>query len=200
MNENIEKTELSVEERAISAEPEEQPLTPPRFVINTVINAEVQHEVSKAVMPKSSKIMTIACFVMLAAAMVFLVYQYAAKGIGSPMMIGLVGLAFVYLVYNQLTMPKKALKRWEEQMIKTYGSPELHLTTEFYDLTLAQTNHEDGSVLVSGYSELLEMCECEHLILLRHGARQYFFLAKDGFQTGTLEDFRTFLAGQIGGK
>ena len=60
---------------------------------------------------------------------------------------------------------------------------------------------EDDSLVTEGYSAISRMKETEHLILLRHNASQWFFLAKDGFQGGAaeLEKFRTFIAQKIGG-
>ena len=106
-----------------------------------------------------------------------------------------------FLVYSTLTGPKKAIARWEENMRRSFGTSELHLCTEFYDRALAQTVTEDDSLVTEGYSAIRQMKETEHLILLRHSASQWFFLAKDGFQGGAaeLEKFRAFIAQKIGG-
>ena len=94
-----------------------------------------------------------------------------------------------------------AIARWEENMRRSFGTTQLHLCTEFYDRALAQTVAEDDSLVTEGYSAISRMKETEHLILLRHSASQWFFLAKDGFQGGAaeLEKFRTFIAQKIGG-
>ena len=105
----------------------------------------------------------------------------------------------IMLFYNY--MPKKAMQNWEMSIRQRYGSSALHLTTEFYELSLAQTLEEDEEQFtVEGYSSIFELKETENLFLLRHGRDQYYFISKKGFTTGTAEEFRTFIQKRIGGK
>ena len=49
-----------------------------------------------------------------------------------------------YALFNQLRGPRTALRRWQQNIQTKYGSNALHLHTDFYDLTLAQTLQENG--------------------------------------------------------
>lgn len=176
-------------------------LDPPKFSVNTVINAKIQQEASQTLATKSAKIVSYVCFALVVVAFGLLIWQYViARTSTNLIMMILCALVLVYLAYSHLTMPKKALARWESSLVRTYGSAELHLTTEFYNLSLAQTVKEDGSVNVQGYSELSELRESEHLFLLRRSKQQWFFLAKDGFTTGTADEFRAFIKARLEGK
>ena len=189
-------------EEAEEAEEAAEPMTPPLFTVNTVLCAELQMEASKAVSPKATKYVSYGAFVMAAAGLVLMIYRCFAEG-GTSNIVLTVFLAVLmaFLVYSSLTGPKKAIARWEQNMHRSFGTSELHLCTEFYDRALAQTVAEDNSLMTEGYSAISQMKETEHLILLRHSASQWFFLAKDGFQGGAaeLEKFRTFIAQKIGG-
>ena len=112
----------------------------------------------------------------------------------------MVGLAILTFVLRR-TSPKKALDRWEASIIQKYGTPALHVTTEFYNLSLAQTTEEDEeNVIVDGYSSIAELKETENYFLLRHAKERYYILAKNGFTLGTAEQFRSYINGRIGGK
>ena len=183
-------------------ETEEAPaLDPPKFSANTVINAAVQQEASETVASKNAKYVSYGCIALVVVAFGLLIWQYVVnRTTMGLMMILLCALVIVYLVYSQVTMPKKALARWEASIERSFGSKELHLTTEFYEYSLAQSVKEDGSVNVQGYSDLSEIRESEHLFLLRRSKQQWFFVAKDGFTVGSAEDFRTFITERIEGK
>lgn len=183
-------------------EKEEAPaLDPPKFSANTVINAAVQQEASETVASKNAKYVSYGCIALVVVAFGLLIWQYVVnRTTMGLMMILLCALVIVYLVYSQVTMPKKALARWEASIERSFGSKELHLTTEFYEYSLAQSVKEDGSVNVQGYSDLSEIRESEHLFLLRRSKQQWFFVAKDGFTVGSAEDFRTFITERIEGK
>ena len=183
-------------------ETEEAPaLNPPKFSANTVINAAVQQEASETVASKNAKYVSYGCIALVVVAFGLLIWQYVVnRTTMGLMMILLCALVIVYLVYSQVTMPKKALARWEASIERSFGSKELHLTTEFYEYSLAQSVKEDGSVNVQGYSDLIEIRESEHLFLLRRSKQQWFFVAKDGFTVGSAEDFRTFITERIEGK
>ncbi len=176
-------------------------LDPPKFSVNTVINAKVQQEASQTLATGSAKMISYVCFALVVVAFGLLIWQYViARTSTNLIMTILCALVLIYLAYSHLTMPKKALARWESSLVRTYGSAELHLTTEFYNLSLAQTVREDGAVNVQGYSELSELRESEHLFLLRRSKQQWFFLAKDGFTVGTADEFRAFIKARLEGK
>lgn len=178
------------------------PLDPPKFAVKTVLNAQIQKEASEAVSPKSAKITSIICYILLAGSVLLVGWQYLQTRDSSMLlMLGVVVLVCAYLIYNQLTMPKRALRRWEEGMIRTYGTAELHLCTECYELNMVQTLQEnEENVIIEGYSDLGTLTESEHLFLLKRSRQQYFFLAKDGFTVGTADEFRAFINEKIGGK
>ena len=183
-------------------ETEEAPaLDPPKFSANTVINAAVQQEASETVASKNAKYVSYGCIALVVVAFGLLIWQYVVnRTTMGLMMVLLCALVIVYLVYSQVTMPKKALARWEASIERSFGSKELHLTTEFYEYSLAQSVKEDGSVNVQGYSDLSEIRESEHLFLLRRSKQQWFFVAKDGFTVGNAEDFRKFITERLEGK
>ena len=197
-SEELEETEL--DDELYDDEPEEEvpALDPPLFSVNTVIDAKIQQEASETVAAKSAKYVSYACLGLVILAFGFLVYQYIMVRSTSSLvlMIG-AGLVVAYLIYSQITMPKKALERWEASIRRSFGASELHVTTEFYPLSLAQTVKEDGSVNVQGYSELSDLRESEHLFLLRRSQQQWFFIAKDGFTAGTADEFRKFISERI---
>ena len=197
-SEELEETELDDELYDDEAEEEVPALDPPLFSVNTVIDAKIQQEASETVAAKSAKYVSYACLGLVILAFGFLVYQYIMVRSTSSLvlMIG-AGLVVAYLIYSQITMPKKALERWEASIRRSFGASELHVTTEFYPLSLAQTVKEDGSVNVQGYSELSDLRESEHLFLLRRSQQQWFFIAKDGFTAGTADEFRKFISERI---
>ena len=200
LEESAEPEETELDDELYDDEPEEEvpALDPPLFSVNTVIDAKIQQEASETVAAKSAKYVSYACLGLVILAFGFLVYQYIMVRSTSSLvlMIG-AGLVVAYLIYSQITMPKKALERWEASIRRSFGASELHVTTEFYPLSLAQTVKEDGSVNVQGYSELSDLRESEHLFLLRRTQQQWFFVAKDGFTAGTADEFRKFISERI---
>ena len=197
--EEILAEELEVTE--IEEEKEVPALDPPKFSANTVINAAIQQEASETVASKNAKYVIYGCIALAVVAFGLLIWQYVVnRTTMGLMMVLLCALVIVYLVYSQVTMPKKALARWEASIERSFGSKELHLTTEFYEYSLAQSVKEDGSVNVQGYSDLSELRESEHLFLLRRSKQQWFFVAKDGFTVGNAEDFRKFITERLEGK
>ena len=197
-SEELEETEL--DDELYDDEPEEKvpALDPPLFSVNTVIDAKIQQEASETVAAKSAKYVSYACLGLVILAFGFLVYQYImARSTSSLVLMVGAGLVVAYLIYSQITMPKKALERWEASIRRSFGASELHVTTKFYPLSLAQTVKEDGSVNVQGYSELSDLRESEHLFLLRRSQQQWFFIAKDGFTAGTADEFRKFISERI---
>lgn len=174
----------------------------PLFIVNTTIDAAAQAEASEVAGGKKSKILGWGMIGLCAAALIYIlticiVYQAWKQNI-----FGLVALSlmFVYAIYSQKALPKKVVKRWEENLIRRYGTNALHLTTEFYPLSLAQTMLEGDAYLDEGYSSVTNMLESEHLFLLRYNKHQYFFVSKNGFTKGTADEFRSFIEARIGGK
>ena len=200
LEESEELKETELDDELYDDEPEEEvpALDPPLFSVNTVIDAKIQQEASETVAAKSAKYVSYACLGLVILAFGFLVYQYImARSTSSLVLMVGAGLVVAYLIYSQITMPKKALERWEASIRRSFGASELHVTTEFYPLSLAQTVKEDGSVNVQGYSELSDLRESEHLFLLRRSQQQWFFIAKDGFTAGTADEFRKFISERI---
>lgn len=196
INEKLEMVEETACEEDVAPD---QPI----FVCHTVIDVNSQKEASEAAMGKSSRG---ANWVMYGMCLLMGGYLVADSIINSrwqqnAIMLILVAAIGVFAVFSRNGAQKKALARWEEAIINKYGSPALHVTTEFYNLSLAQTIKEDDEQFIGdGYSSIMEMVETENMFLLRHGKNQYYLVAKSGFVTGTAEEFRTFMQERIGGK
>lgn len=203
MDEEILNGELPEIDEEIKEELEEQDLPPleaPLFAAETVLNAERQLEASKAVSPRLPRLLSILCIVLAVAALGVLIWLYFANGDSKNLVLAAIVVAMVgYMLYTRLTVPKKAMLRWEAKLIDSYGCTELHLLTEFYDKALAQTLREDGDLTTEGYSAISELKETEHLFLLRHSAQQWYFVEKSGFTVGNADDFRAFITERIGG-
>lgn len=175
-------------------------LEAPKFVVKTTLNVDTQLEASRALMPKFARLLTYFCMGIAAVMLVVLVWQYfATKNSSNLMLAAVLALMLVYLLYSQFSAPKKALQRWESDMQSRYGTNEMHLTSEFFALNLAQSIDETDDVIVEGYSGLGRMIETEHMLLLQCGRRQWFFLSKEGVTGGTLDEFKSFLSERIGG-
>lgn len=182
-------------------EPEEIMQDQPQFVVETTLDAQMQEEASLAVMTKTANILSYIIYAVCGAMLIYLLVDsimYTHWKENAIMMV-LHAALLVYFLYSQKTGRKKALKRWEENLIRNYGTPALHLTTEFYELSLAQSLRETDDLITDGYSSIKELKESEHLFLLRYANRQYYFIAKDGFAKGTAEEFRTFISARMGG-
>ena len=111
--EEIREEESEVTE--IEETEEEAPaLDPPKFSANTVINAEIQREASEAVASKNAKYVSYGCIALVVVAFGLLVWQYVATRTTTGLLMMLLSaLVIVYLIYSQVTMPKKAIARWE---------------------------------------------------------------------------------------
>lgn len=182
---------------------EEAPeLEPPKFTVKTVLNTEAQLEATAAVQSLAAKIISYACIGLCVAMLVAMIVLYFInKESQNLLMAGLLALTVAFLLYSKFTMPKKSMARWEDSLRRNYGVTELHLTTEFYDLSLIQTVEEDEENLVdAGYSQVFDLKETENLLLLATGKRQWFFLSKEGIEGGSVEDFKTFITERMGGK
>lgn len=179
-------------------QPEET--VPPVFTAKTILNAAAQQEASKALTTKFTRFVGYSSFGICAVLLGLLIWQYVeTKSQQNLLLGGLVLLFLAYMIYNRLTGNKKYLRRWEETMVKNYGTGELHLTTEFYKLNLAQTLEENQEMVVESYSDLKAFRETEHLFLLQRNPSTWFFVAKDGLEGCTEEEFRSFITEHMGG-
>lgn len=180
---------------------EEQPAAPPIYTCETVLNVEIQEEASLALAPKYMKYVNYLCYGLCAVMLGFLLWSYfAVGGTGNLLLAALVLAVLAFLIYSHITGPKKMLRQWQDNMIRTYGTDELHLTTEFYKYSVAQTLRENNDILVDSYTDLLSFTETENLFLLKKGKGRYFFVAKNGLKKTTADEFRTFISERIGGK
>ena len=178
-----------------------EPIAPPKFVVETVLSADSQEEAIKVVQPKYINIFSYICIglctVMFGA---LVVVYFQTKNSTNLFYAALMLFTLAFILYNKFVAPKKQRDRWENNILRMFGATELHLTTEFYDLSLIQTMQEDAENMIdAGYSDLTEMKETENLFLLRCKNRQWFFLSKKGFRMGSAESFRRFINERIGG-
>lgn len=174
----------------------------PLFVVETTIDAAVQTEAAEAAGGKKSKILGWSMIGLCVAAVVYILVDCILHQTWGQNAIGLAALILMlfYAVYSRKALPKKSVKRWEENIRRRFGAPELHLTTEFYTLSLCQTLHENDDFIDEGYSAVTEILETENLFLLHYHKQQYFFVSKKGFTKGSPDEFRSFLEARIGGK
>ncbi len=197
-NTELEKNVNDLPEEDAADTAEDPALTPPKFVIETTLNAEMQLEASTALAPPFAKYINYICIGLSAVMTGILVWRYFNGGTnGDLIMAALPLIAIGYLLYTMFASPKKALRRWEDNMRKSFGSPEAQLVTEFYEHSLAQTIDKLDDVVVDGYSALRDMKETEHLFLLRSSRGQWFFLSKSGFKVGDEAAFRSFLSEKV---
>ena len=174
----------------------------PLFIVKTRIDKQFQEEASRTVMGKAPLVMNIILYSVFGLSFAWLLIDALFNGnLGKNMiLLILIPVVLIYTYLNRKSGPKKALKRWEDNLIRRFGTTALHLTTEFYPHSLAQTMEEDGTLLTEGYSALQEVKESDNLFLLRYDKQSYFFVYKYGFQKGTVDEFRTFINARIGGK
>jgi len=177
-------------------------IDPPKYVVKTTLDANMQLDASNAVQGKGFKIFTYVCMALCVGMFIALIVIYFNdKNPSNLFMAALLLLTIAFLIYNKYSMPKKSMARWEMSINRTYGTKALHLTTEFYERSLIQLVLEsEESMSDSGYSEISEMKETENLFLLRCGKRQWYFVEKKGFQVGSADSFRKFISERIGGK
>ena len=181
------------------AEQPAEPLEPAKFVAKTTLNAQMQLEASKQLAPKFGLVTSILGIGLMVVLLGITVYQYfTTKANDRLLMTGVLVLVIAFFVYSRLAAPKKALKNWETKLRRTYGTDALHLTTEFFEHSLAQSVEEIDDFIVEGYSKISELRETEHLLLLRCSAKQWFFVEKAGFTTGSVDDFLEFIRARMG--
>lgn len=173
----------------------------PVFVVESPVNIKVQKELTEALASARSRLISYIFIALFVVAVVLFFDRYIEfGGIGNLLVLLLTLAGFGYMIYVYAFLPKKSLRRWEETVFLAYGVREAHLVTEFYEKSLSQTLQEDGTLTVQDYSGLTELRETDHLFLLRLGENQWFFVNKEGFTTGTPEEFRIFISTRIGGK
>ncbi len=174
----------------------------PLFIVKTHIDIQTQEEASKAVVGKAPLVVNIILYSLFGLSFVWLALDAFLNGnlAKNAILLILIPVVLLYTFLNRKSGPRKALKRWENGLIQRFGSPALHLTTEFYPHSLAQSLEEDGSLVTEGYSALQEVKESDNLFLLRYGKQSYYFVNKYGFQKGTAAEFRSFINERIGGK
>ena len=175
----------------------------PLFVCNTVIDIHSQEEATKAAMAKRIRSANLILYGFTGLLGVYLVINSILNQSWqkNSFMFVMLALVLALVTYSQKTSPKKAMQRWEIDIRRRYGSSALHLTTEFFEYSLAQSLEEDEEQFVcAGYSSLFELKETENLFLLRHGRDQYYFISKKGFIVGSADEFRTFMQKRIGGQ
>lgn len=200
---DTQKLEPAGPEELLAEIEEEVPAEPlkPQFSINTTLDAQVQLEASTTLQPKSMKYLNFVLYGLVGVMMIVLLWQFiVSKSTSNLLMMGILALMLVFMLYNRFVTPKKAMIRWEDNLRRQFGTNALHLTTEFFALSLSQTVVETGDVLVEGYSAIRDFRESEHLFLLKCGGRNWFFIEKEGFQIGQADAFRSFINAKIGGK
>lgn len=177
-------------------------LDQPKFVVKTTLNAAHQIEAADAVQGKGFHIFSYVCMGLCTCMFIALIVIYFIdKNSSNLFMAALLVLTLAFLIYNKYSMPKKSMARWEQSIENSFGTKELHLTTEFYERSLIQILDESEDHMTdSGYSEITEMRETEHLFLLRQSKRQWYFVEKEGFQIGNADAFKKFITERIGGK
>ena len=174
----------------------------PIFICNTVVDAESQQEATGFAMKKRQLYTDLFLYGSCGLMILYLIIDtvrtqsYGKNAVLLAVVLGLL----IYMASARKTLPRKTMERWEASVRRKYGTNGLHLTTEFYPLSLAQTMHEGDVYLDEGYSSVTNMLESEHLFLLRYNKRQYFFVSKNGFTKGTPDEFRSFMEARIGGK
>ncbi len=190
-------------EEVLDQQEETESQDKPVFVCHTCLDVDAHLEASKAALGKGSWVFNLITYLIFAGVAGYMVFdsiqnhRWQANAIYFVVIVAL----FVFLMITRKNAPKKAMARWEEAIIQRYGSPALHLTTEFYELSLAQSLREDEEQFIcAGYSSVKEIVETEKLFLLRHGKNQFYFVAKDGFTRGTAEEFRSFITRKMGGQ
>ena len=143
-----------------------------RFSVDTTIDADIQYEASKSLMPRYVQLLTWVCFGLSVVLLGIMVWQYVMTKNTMHLVLALLLVLVVgYALFNQLRGPRTALRRWQE----------------------------NGEVLDAGYSTITELRETEHLFLLHCGRQQWYFVNKAGFTKGTPDEFRTFISERIGG-
>lgn len=172
----------------------------PKFLVETTIDAEIQLEASRGVMPKATRILSYICIGITVVLLGVMIWQYVLTRNSTHLLLTvLLAVVLAATLFNQIRGPRSALKRWQTSIQNEYGVNALHLRTEFYELTLAQTLLENDTLTDAGYSAISQIKETEHLFLLHNGKQKWFFINKEGFRVGTPEEFRTFIQSKIGG-
>ena len=106
----------------------------PRFSVDTTIDADIQYEASKSLMPRYVQLLTWVCFGLSVVLLGIMVWQYVMTKNTMHLVLALLLVLVVgYALFNQLRGPRTALRRWQQNIQSKYGSNALHLHTDFYD-------------------------------------------------------------------
>lgn len=202
ISEEMEDLEEEYEEEYEEEEEELEPLPEVLFRVKTVLDVEAQAEATKAVRGKLIELITWFFVAICAAfAVVMLVRYFTAEVPEKSNLIfaALMGAAVLFSIYNKVFGSKNALKKWERSLQQKFGTSALHLTTEFFPRSMSQVVEETENVMVEGYSTITNFKESENLFLLYVGARQWYFISKNGFEVGDADRFRKFITEKTGG-
>lgn len=196
--------EIRDELEILEEEQEEIPELPePLFRVETLLDSQSQKEASMAVRGKAAEIISWVFVGICAFMFGLLLWRYLSAEVrdnSQLIFMGILLFALGMYLYNKFFAQKKALKRWEENLQKQFGTPCLHLTMELFERSLCQSVRETEDTQVEGYSAINGLKESENLFLLRCSKQQWFFVSKNGFTKGTAQDFREFISEKIGGK
>ena len=104
-----------------------------RFSVDTTIDADIQYEASKSLMPRYVQLLTWVCFGLSVVLLGIMIWQYVMTKNTMHLVLALLLVLVVgYALFNQLRGPRTALRRWQQNIQSKYGSNALHLHTDFY--------------------------------------------------------------------
>lgn len=184
-------------------EEEEVELPEALFRVETLLDAQSQKEASLAVRGKAGEAISWIFLGICAVMLGVLLWRYFSAEVrenSQLFLMAILVLAMGMYLYSKFFGQKKALQRWEENLRRQFGSPALHLTMEFFPMSLCQSVQETEDTNVEGYSAISGFKESENLFLLRCSKQQWYFVSKKGFTLGSPDEFRTFISEKIGGK
>lgn len=184
-------------------EEEEVELPEALFRAETLLDANSQKEASLAVRGKLGEIVSWVFLGICAVMLGVLLWRYFTAEVrenNQLFLMAILVLAMGMYFYSKFFGQKKALRRWEENLRRQFGTPALHLTAEFFPMSLCQSVEETEDTRVEGYSAISGFKESENLFLLRCGKQQWYFVSKTGFTKGSADEFRSFISEKIGGK
>lgn len=103
-----------------------------RFSVDTTIDADIQYEASKSLMPRYVQLLTWVCFGLSVVLLGIMVWQYVMTKNTMHLVLALLLVLVVgYALFNQLRGPRTALRRWQQNIQTKYGSNALHLQHGF---------------------------------------------------------------------
>ena len=94
-----------------------------RFSVDTTIDANIQYEASKSLMPRYVQLLTWVCFGLSVVLLGIMVWQYVMTKNTMHLVLALLLVLVVgYALFNQLRGPRTALRRWQQNIQSKYGS------------------------------------------------------------------------------